>query len=93
MCSRSDVRKFATEAKELGVQYIGLCCGNAPNLLREVAEAYGRTPEASRYAPDVSENVLVGRRGSEINKESEKIRRFSLGDAKIQIPSLSSDKS
>lgn len=57
MCSRSDVRKFAQEAKELGVNYIGLCCGNAPNLLREIAEVYGRKPPASKYAPDVQGNV------------------------------------
>lgn len=92
MCNRSDIKKFAEEAKEIGVQYIGLCCGNAPNMLREVAEVYGRTPEASKYTPDVSENIIIGRRGSEINKEAEKVRRFSLGDAKISIPSLNTDK-
>ena len=92
MCNRSDIKKFAEEAKEIGVQYIGLCCGNAPNMLREVAEVYGRTPEASKYTPDVSENIIIGRRGSEINKEAEKVRRFSLGDAKISIPSLNPDK-
>ena len=92
MCNRADIQKFATEAKEIGVQYIGLCCGNAPNMLREVAEVYGRTPEASKYTPDVSENIIVGRRGSEINKEAEKVRRFSLGDAKISVPNISSKK-
>ena len=88
MCNRSDVRQFAKEAKEIGVQYIGLCCGNAPNLTRELAEVYGRTPAASKYSPDVSENVLIGKRGAEINKEAEKIRRFSLGEARIAVPSL-----
>ena len=88
MCNRSDIRKFAMEAKEIGVQYIGLCCGNAPNFTRELAEVYGRTPEASKYSPDVSENVLIGKRGGEINKEAEKIRRFSLGDARIAVPSM-----
>ena len=80
-CNRSEIRNFATEAKNIGVQYIGLCCGNAGNLLREVAEVYGRTPEASKYSPDVSENVLIGDRGRDINKEIEKVRRFSLGEA------------
>lgn len=88
MCNRLDIRKFAMEAKEIGVQYIGLCCGNAPNFTRELAEVYGRTPEASKYSPDVSENVLIGKRGGEINKEAEKIRRFSLGDARIAVPSV-----
>ena len=46
-----------------------------------MAEVYGRTPEASKYSPDVSENVLIGDRGRDINKEIEKVRRFSLGEA------------
>lgn len=80
ICNRADIQKFAKEAKSLGVQYIGLCCGNAANMLREVAEIYGRKPPASTYAPDVSLNLLVGETGEKINKASAKIRRFSLGD-------------
>ena len=88
MCSRSDIRTFAEEAKEVGVQYVGLCCGNAPNMLREVAEVYGREPEASKYTPDLSQNIIVGKRGGEINKEHDKVRRFSLGDAMVAVPSM-----
>ena len=88
MCNRADVRKFAIEAKKIGVQYIGLCCGNAPNLLREVAEVYDRTPEASKYSPDISENILMGKRGANINKDIEKVRRFSLGDTLAAATSL-----
>ena len=41
-CTRPEIRKFATEAKELGVSYIGLCCGNCPAFMREVAEVYDK---------------------------------------------------
>merc|ERR1712154_533709 len=53
-CSRSDVRNFAREARALGVQYIGLCCGSHSNLLREVAQEYGRNPASAVYAPDMN---------------------------------------
>ncbi|KAL4233485.1 hypothetical protein ACF0H5_008166 [Mactra antiquata] len=80
LCNRADVIKFAKEAKAIGVQYTGLCCGNAPNLFRELAEIYGRKPPASEYAPDVSNNILVGETGENINKEIIKIRKFVRGE-------------
>lgn len=52
MCSRSDIREFAEAAKEMGINYIGLCCGNAPNYFREIAEVYDRKPPASTYRPN-----------------------------------------
>ena len=59
-CSRTHVARFAKEAKDLGVQYIGLCCGNAGHYLRVVAEVYGRTPPASRFSPDMSQHFVYG---------------------------------
>lgn len=63
-CSRSDIRQFAEEAKELGIQYVGLCCGCAPNSLRVVAEVYGRETEASAYSPDLSHSFCLHAVGS-----------------------------
>lgn len=77
MCSRTDIRQFAEEARRIGVQYIGLCCGNAANLMRELAEVYGRRPPASHYSPDLSKSIIVGDIN---NKEIDKIRRQSIGD-------------
>ncbi|XP_064617693.1 betaine--homocysteine S-methyltransferase 1-like [Liolophura sinensis] len=59
-CGRSDIIKFAREAKQLGIQYVGLCCGNASHYLRALAEEYGRTPPASKYSPDMSEHFIYG---------------------------------
>jgi len=59
-CNRSDIRTFAEEAKAIGVQYIGLCCGNAPNLTREIAEVYGKNPPASKYRSDMTKSAIFG---------------------------------
>jgi betaine-homocysteine S-methyltransferase len=59
-CNRYELAEFATEAAGLGVNYIGVCCGNAPHFVRSVAEALGRTPPASRYSPDMSKHAYFG---------------------------------
>ena len=74
--SREEIRKFAEDAKDLGVQYIGLCCGNYPSLIREVAEVYGKKPPASKYAMKgrwISGDVPKTERGRNI-------RKFLLGE-------------
>ncbi|XP_013417875.1 betaine--homocysteine S-methyltransferase 1-like [Lingula anatina] len=52
-CSRTEIQEFAREARAIGIQYVGLCCGNASHYIREVAETLGRSPPASRYSPDM----------------------------------------
>jgi betaine-homocysteine S-methyltransferase len=59
-CNRYELAEFAREASELGVRYLGICCGNAPHLTRSMAEALGRTPRASRYSPDMSKHAFFG---------------------------------
>lgn len=59
-CSRTQIAQFAREAKEAGVQYIGLCCGNASHYIRVVAEEYGRRPPASEFSPNMSEHFIFG---------------------------------
>jgi len=49
---RDEVAEFALLARELGIEYIGLCCGAQPYHIRSMAEALGRTPPASKYSPD-----------------------------------------
>lgn len=59
-CNRYELGEFAREAHELGVDYLGVCCGAAPHHIRAVAEALGRTPPASRYSPDMSRHAFFG---------------------------------
>ena len=59
--NRYEIRAFAEEAWALGVKYLGVCCGAAPIHIREVAEAMGRTPPASRYREDMDRHFLYGK--------------------------------
>ncbi|HEY7003959.1 MAG TPA: homocysteine S-methyltransferase family protein [Gaiellaceae bacterium] len=58
--TRYEVAEFGREADDLGIQYLGLCCGNSSYLTRALAEALGRTPPASRYSPDMSKHAYYG---------------------------------
>ena len=60
VCTRFDLADFATSARDLGVNYIGVCCGGAPHHVRAMAEALGRTVPASRYSPDLSQHPILG---------------------------------
>lgn len=60
VATRNEIASFARECQDLGVEYIGLCCGAGPHHLRSMAQALGRKPEASRYAPDMSRHAFYG---------------------------------
>ncbi|HSW96832.1 MAG TPA: homocysteine S-methyltransferase family protein [Candidatus Saccharimonadales bacterium] len=51
---------FAKQAKDIGVNYIGICCGNSPAMTRSVAEALGKTPAASKYSPAIELHPMIG---------------------------------
>jgi betaine-homocysteine S-methyltransferase len=59
-CNRYELGEFAQAASDLGVTYLGVCCGAAPHHIRSVAEALGRTPPASRYSADMSRHAFLG---------------------------------
>jgi betaine-homocysteine S-methyltransferase len=59
-CTRYEIADFAIAAHELGVSYLGVCCGAAPHHIRAMAEALGRTPPASRYTADMSKHAYLG---------------------------------
>ncbi|XP_062583596.1 betaine--homocysteine S-methyltransferase 1-like [Saccostrea cucullata] len=59
-CTREEIRTFAEQCKALGVQYVGLCCGNAPHFLREVAAVYGKSAPALKYSPQMEKHFIFG---------------------------------
>jgi betaine-homocysteine S-methyltransferase len=59
-CNRYELGEFARAAADLGVNYLGVCCGAAPHHIRSVAEALGRTPPASRFSADMSRHAYFG---------------------------------
>jgi betaine-homocysteine S-methyltransferase len=59
-CNRYEIRRFAEEAWKMNIRYIGVCCGAAPIHVREVAEAMGRKPKASRYSENMRKHFMYG---------------------------------
>jgi len=59
-CNRYELAQFAFQAYQADIRYLGVCCGAAPIHIREVAEAIGRRPYASAYAPDMAKHFLYG---------------------------------
>jgi betaine-homocysteine S-methyltransferase len=60
LCTRHEMADFAAAARDLGVGYIGVCCGGAPHQVRAMAERLGRTVPASRYSPDMAQHPILG---------------------------------
>ena len=47
--SQVEIVNFTKRCMDLGLKYIGICCGNTGNYTRAMAETLGRKPPASRY--------------------------------------------
>jgi betaine-homocysteine S-methyltransferase len=45
---RGELARFATDAREAGVRYIGSCCGSVAEHVREMAKVLGMLPEQER---------------------------------------------
>jgi betaine-homocysteine S-methyltransferase len=50
-CTRFEMADFAVAARDLGVNYVGICCGAGPHHVRAMAEALGREVPAGKYSP------------------------------------------
>jgi betaine-homocysteine S-methyltransferase len=69
LIDRAEAAAFATEALELGIDFIGLCCGAGSQHIRAVAEAMGKHPDASKYTSDMAKHGLLG--SSDVVKKHE----------------------
>ena len=49
--TREEMAGFAKQAFELGVRFIGGCCGTGPHHIRAMAEALGHQVAGSKYSP------------------------------------------
>jgi betaine-homocysteine S-methyltransferase len=58
--TRFEMAGFARRAADLGVGYVGICCGGAPHHVRAMAEALGRDTPASRYSPALDLHPVLG---------------------------------
>ena len=62
--TRFEMADFARRANEIGVNYVGICCGGGPHHVRAMAEALGRETPASRYSPAIELHPVLGAAGS-----------------------------
>jgi betaine-homocysteine S-methyltransferase len=62
-CTRFEMADFARRARDIGVDYIGICCGGGPHHVRAMAEALGRETPASRYSPAIELHPILGTQG------------------------------
>jgi betaine-homocysteine S-methyltransferase len=58
--TRFEMADFARQAADIGVGYVGICCGGAPHYVRAMAEALGRETPASRYSPALDLHPVLG---------------------------------
>ena len=59
-CNRYEIHEFAKEAYQLGINYLGVCCGATPMHIRQVAEAAGMTVPASKYREKMENHFMYG---------------------------------
>jgi betaine-homocysteine S-methyltransferase len=60
VATRQEIFDFGREAADMGIKYLGICCGAGPHHIRALAESLGRHPEASKYSVDMSKHAFFG---------------------------------
>lgn len=60
MLTRREMAAYALQARDMGINYIGACCGTGPHHIRAMAEALGRTVPGSRYSPRLEMHPIIG---------------------------------
>lgn len=58
--TRMEMAEWAVKFKQIGVNYLGVCCGGEPYMLRAMAEALGHKTPASAFSPDLSKHFAYG---------------------------------
>ncbi|GAB1607052.1 betaine--homocysteine S-methyltransferase 1-like [Argonauta hians] len=76
-CSMSDIEFFGKACNDIGIQYIGLCCGNTADYFRLLCETCGKNPPASRYSSDMAKHYFND--PSCLSEYNAKIRKALLG--------------
>ena len=69
VCDRFEMAEFAKKAKEIGVNYIGVCCGANPSHIRSIAEALNKTVPASKYSPAFELHPMIGTKANAKDKK------------------------
>ncbi len=68
LLTRFEMAAFTKQAREIGVNYIGCCCGNNPSITRAMAEGLEKTVAASKYSPALELHPILGEKIKSKNK-------------------------
>jgi betaine-homocysteine S-methyltransferase len=60
LLTRFEMADFTIKVRDIGINYIGICCGAGPHHVRSMAEALGRKVPASKYSPDINLHPVFG---------------------------------
>ena len=60
-CNRYEIGQFAKDAYDMKINYLGVCCGANPMLIRETAEAVGLKVPASKYRENMENHFMYGK--------------------------------
>jgi len=69
ICNRFEMADFAKKAKEIGINYLGVCCGANASHIRAMTEILGRTVPASKYSPAFELHPMIGSRANAKDKK------------------------
>ncbi len=58
--TRVEMADYAIAARDMGINYIGACCGTGPHHVRAMAEALGRQVPNSKYTPRLDLHPIIG---------------------------------
>lgn len=68
ICNRFEMADFAKKAKEIGVNYVGVCCGANASHIRSIAEKLNRKVPASKYSPAFELHPMIGKKVAKKHK-------------------------
>lgn len=66
LVSETEIRIFTQQCVDLGMQYLGICCGNAGNYTRAMAEEMGKASPSSKYYDPNSKGIVPEKRKEEL---------------------------
>jgi len=58
--TRIEMAEWARKFRDIGVNYMGVCCGGEPYMIRAMCEGIGRKTPASNFSPDISKHFAFG---------------------------------
>ncbi len=65
--SQVEIRMFTKQCMDMGIQYLGICCGNTGNYTRAMAEVMGKDPPSSKYYDPTNMGIPPEQRKKELN--------------------------